>query len=286
MNPVAASKVEVEEDKENIVIGKDMQTHDNIHNENTHSEVDEYTKSLISDIAIDEEGNIITIPPKTPLKDITQQQQSHSIEPIDLDHLKRDHSADNDINPQYKKKVHLIGHINFDTTLEVDYMTTLLQLESDKQVKHGFISLQPEITSEMRATLVDWMSDVVNWVPYNEETFFLAVNYVDRYLSVRGVRKNLLQLLGVAALHTAGKYEEVDPPSCTMLAPLAGKRESCKRVNSMELKIGTAINFDYNVATHLAFLKALCLFDESNVTTSSEIFTSAVVKINIICVNI
>lgn len=261
------------EDKENIVNTKD---------ETTTTITDEETQRLLSDIIIDEDGNIVTITPQTPLKDITQRQHSSSTTTTENNNnstqLKRNNSHNTtELEPQLKK-THFIHPINLNSSLEADYIDTLFQLESAKQVKHGFISLQPEITSDMRSTLVDWMSDVVNWVPYNEETFFLAVNYVDRYLSVRGVRKSSLQLLGIAALHTAGKYEEVDPPSCTMLAPLAGKRETCKRVNLMELKIGTAIDFDYNVATHMAFIRGLTVFDESNISTSSDIFTNAVVN--------
>ena len=277
---------------------------------------------MISDITIDEDGNITTIAaPQTPqqstktsslnpssltsksssisllpLKDITNQQQSTSSSSSSSSTIKlkrgytefaesnhenstEDSKLNND-NSNKNKKVHLISqYIDLSSTLGSDYLQTLFQLESKKPVTHGFLALQPEVTADMRTTLVDWMSDVVNWVPYNEETFFLAVSYVDRYLSVRGVRKGLLQLLGIAALHTAGKYEEVDPPSCTMLAPLAGKRESCKRVNLMELKIGVAIEFDYNVVTHLQVLKGITLFDEDKITTSSDIFTSAIVNL-------
>lgn len=47
----------------------------------------------------------------------------------------------------------------------------------------------------------------------------------------------------------------------------------------MELKIGVAIEFDYNVVTHLQVLKGITLFDEDKITTSSDIFTSAIVNL-------
>lgn len=46
----------------------------------------------------------------------------------------------------------------------------------------------------------------------------------------------------------------------------------------MELKIGVAIEFDYNVVTQLQVLKGITLFDEDKISTSSNIFTNAIVK--------
>ena len=286
--------------------GGDKTTPDKRSNNNINNEASPFTQAMLADIAIDENGNITVLGSQTPLKEVTQQKQQ--IKKDETHHsqqqqrqqpthsLKRPYEEEEEEEGSTKggnssnaslsvdseslahKKVHLSKWVDFSTSLEEDYMQTLFQTESAKCVQHGFISRQPEVTADMRATLVDWMGDVANWVPLNEETLFLAVNYVDRYLSVRGVRKANLQLLGIAALHTAGKYEEVDPASCSMLAPLAGKRETCKRVNTMELKIGVALDFDYNVATHMAFLRGLTLFDESHISISSGVFTNALVK--------
>lgn len=45
------------------------------------------------------------------------------------------------------------------------------------------------------------------------ETLFITVNIVDRYLSEVSVEKDLIQLVGVAALLIASKYEEIYPPN-------------------------------------------------------------------------
>ena len=42
------------------------------------------------------------------------------------------------------------------------------------------------------------------------ETLYLTVNILDRFLSVKQVRRSKLQLVGVAALSIAAKYEETD----------------------------------------------------------------------------
>ena len=44
------------------------------------------------------------------------------------------------------------------------------------------------------------------------ETLYLAVSYVDRYLSQRPVQRNKLQLVGVTCMLLASKYEEIYAP--------------------------------------------------------------------------
>lgn len=48
--------------------------------------------------------------------------------------------------------------------------------------------------------LVDWMIDVAMEYKLENETLQLAVNYVDRFLSIMVVDKEKLQLVGTTAL--------------------------------------------------------------------------------------
>ena len=53
----------------------------------------------------------------------------------------------------------------------------------------------------------------------HKETFALAVDYIDRYLSVvTNVPKTQLQLLGISSLFIAAKLEEIYPPKLTEFA--------------------------------------------------------------------
>lgn len=57
-----------------------------------------------------------------------------------------------------------------------------------------------------------------------EETLFLTVYLIDKYLEKRGemiTDETTLDLLSVTALYTAGKYEDIWPPKLdTILASL------------------------------------------------------------------
>lgn len=65
----------------------------------------------------------------------------------------------------------------------------------------------------MRATLVDWLLQVHLRYHMLPETLWIAINLVDRFLSVRVVSLVKLQLVGVTAMFIAAKYEEILAPS-------------------------------------------------------------------------
>ncbi len=85
----------------------------------------------------------------------------------------------------------------------------------------GIWRLQRTVTPQMREAVVAWLSDASADFELLRETFLLAVNYMDRYLSRTPVDEpDRLQLLGVACLLLAAKYEEVRPPAAQDLLDL------------------------------------------------------------------
>ena len=64
----------------------------------------------------------------------------------------------------------------------------------------------------MRTTLIDWLLQVHLRYHMLPETLWIAVNLVDRFLSVRVVSLVKLQLVGVTAMFIAAKYEEILAP--------------------------------------------------------------------------
>jgi cyclin B len=66
---------------------------------------------------------------------------------------------------------------------------------------------QPSISEWMRSLLVDWMVEVQESFELNHETLYLAVKLVDLYLMKVPVSKEILQLIGAAALFIACKYD-------------------------------------------------------------------------------
>ena len=65
----------------------------------------------------------------------------------------------------------------------------------------------------MRTTLVDWLLQVHVRYHMLPETLWVAINIIDRFLSVRVVALQKLQLVGVTSMFIAAKYEEIIAPS-------------------------------------------------------------------------
>merc|ERR1712055_634794 len=84
------------------------------------------------------------------------------------------------------------------------------KLEERGAVRSDFLSGCP-ITEKMRAVLIDWLVEVQMQFKLLQETLFLTVNTIDRFLAVEGknVYKSRLQLVGVAAMFLVSKIEEV-----------------------------------------------------------------------------
>ncbi|XP_011619938.1 cyclin-A1 isoform X1 [Takifugu rubripes] len=119
----------------------------------------------------------------------------------------------------------------------------------------GFLENHPEITGDMRATLVNWMVEVVREYKLRSETLHLSVNYVDRFLSqTTSVRRDKLQLVGTSALMIAAKYEEVDPPDLDEFVYTTDSTYSRRQLSRMEHFILNALRFRMAAPTIDQFL--------------------------------
>lgn len=67
-------------------------------------------------------------------------------------------------------------------------------------------SRHPTLQPRMRAILLDWLIEVCEVYKLHRETYYLAMDYIDRYLSThQNVPKNQLQLIGITCLFIAAK---------------------------------------------------------------------------------
>lgn len=88
---------------------------------------------------------------------------------------------------------------------KLDIYEHLLELNETTKPNLHLIQQQPEINLRMRPLLLDFLMDVINKLNSSKATFPLAVNIIDRYCSVRIVKKQHYQLLGLTALWIACK---------------------------------------------------------------------------------
>jgi hypothetical protein len=85
-------------------------------------------------------------------------------------------------------------------------LNSLLNLEDYYRVDANyFIHMQNEIKPWMRKMLATWMLEVCKNQGKEEDVFVLAMNILDRFLSVQQIGKRHLQLLGTVSMFLASK---------------------------------------------------------------------------------
>ncbi|KAG7204794.1 hypothetical protein KM043_005201 [Ampulex compressa] len=130
--------------------------------------------------------------------------------------------------------------------------------ETQHRPKPGYMRKQVDISYSMRAILVDWLVEVAEEYRLQTETLYLAVSYIDRFLSYMSVVRAKLQLVGTAAMFIAAKYEEIYPPDVGEFVYITDDTYTKKQILRMEHLILRVLSFDLTVPTPLAFLMEYC----------------------------
>merc|ERR1712055_715535 len=163
----------------------------------------------------------------------------------------------------------------------------LRQLEMRGAVRLDFLSGCP-ITDKMRAVLVDWLVEVQMQFKLLQETLFLTVNTIDRFLAVVG--------------KTVCKIEEVYAPAVSDFVYITDNAYSEAEIRNMELQIIRALNFDLCHPISLNFLRRyskagdvemlqhslakytleVCLLDYHLLTTPGSLLASAALCLSLL----
>uniref|UniRef100_A0A6B2L9T3 Uncharacterized protein n=1 Tax=Arcella intermedia TaxID=1963864 RepID=A0A6B2L9T3_9EUKA len=134
------------------------------------------------------------------------------------------------------------------------------KLKEASQKLVDFMSAQPEITPQMRSILVDWLGEVSEEYDLAPDTLFLAVNYIDRFLSACVVQRCQLQLVGITCMLIACKYEEIQAPFVEDFVHITDCTYTREEILKTELYILNKLNFSLTVCTIRNFLpRFMCL---------------------------
>lgn len=109
--------------------------------------------------------------------------------------------------------------------------------EAEKKISSTYlkdVQLPTEVKDTSRAFLVEWIIDVHRKFRLVPETLYVTVFLIDRYLSIKAIKKSQLHILGVTALLIATKYEEIYPPDLRDLLSVSENKFSRKEVIDME----------------------------------------------------
>ncbi|XP_045105761.1 G2/mitotic-specific cyclin-A-like [Portunus trituberculatus] len=145
-------------------------------------------------------------------------------------------------------------HARADDVFDVpEYASDIYHYSRQAEVFHkpraNYMSKQMDITANMRWILVDWLVEVAEEYTLHAETLYLAVSYIDRFLSHMSVKRDKLQLVGTTAMFIAAKFEEIYPPDVSQFAYITDNTYKVGQILRMEHLILKVLSFDMAVPT-------------------------------------
>lgn len=124
-----------------------------------------------------------------------------------------------------------------------------------------------------RATLLDWIMSVCECYHLRRVTYYLTVDYIDRYLTLRynlanikemqvtqwcffrpSTPKNYLQLIGVSSLLIASKLEEIYPPKVFEYEYVCDGAFTMDEILACEVLLLSTLGWDMNPMTPTGWL--------------------------------
>ena len=125
------------------------------------------------------------------------------------------------------------------------------------KARYNYMKEQKEINQQMRSILIDWLIDVHYKFGFTDETLFMTVSIIDRYLSVNQISRLKLQLLGITALLIACKHEEIDLPKIGDFTYITDNAYVKDEVIQMENDVLKVLNFSLLYPSPIKFYEYL-----------------------------
>merc|ERR1712042_14958 len=113
------------------------------------------------------------------------------------------------------------------------------------------------VNGKMRGVLIDWLIEVHSQFKLLQETLFMTVYVIDKFMQTEGysVRRNKLQLVGVTAMFISSKVEEMYAPEINDFVYITDNAYTAGEIRQMELKLLAALKFNFSRPLPLHFLR-------------------------------
>ncbi|PIA13012.1 B-type cyclin [Coemansia reversa NRRL 1564] len=148
-----------------------------------------------------------------------------------------------------------------------DIFGYMRELEVKLMPDPNYIERQSALSWATRSILVEWIVQVHQRFNLLPETLYLCINFVDRFLSIRAIKVNKLQLVGAVCLLLAAKYEEMYVPSVKDIEFMVENNYKEAEILLAERYILRMLNFDLGWPGPLSFLRRISKADGYDMST-------------------
>ena len=189
-------------------------------------------------------------------------QKSLEIEKLIKKNSPKKNNNDDDEDPKKYFDTSNINNIQIPKEyLNIIYYNLLKEEETDLKPKaeYTYMKKQKEINEQMRSILIDWIIDVHFKFGFTDETLFMTVLIIDRYLTINQISRTKLQLLGITALMIACKHEEIDVPKIDDFIYITDNAYVREEVYKMENDVLKELNFSLLYPSPIKFFEYLSL---------------------------
>ena len=135
-----------------------------------------------------------------------------------------------------------------------EFHAFLRTVENERFPLVDWMALHNIISLNHREMLVDWLVEVVDVFDMSIRSVYLAVQFVDRYIGQKLIKRESFQLVGATCLHIASKCEDVSYIGVEDLAVCADNVYLSQDVLSKEEEILNDLDFNLSSATVLDFV--------------------------------
>ena len=228
--------------------------------------------------------NIINIKKNNYIKgknDIIKQRNNNKLIDIFNPVTKNRDGNENKNNPSFKIQKKVINNYLFITknvflleelNIKKDFLTEILiGLKKDEKINKPCYSNDifknqdsTQINEKHRAVVIEWLSYIVHYFSQSNETLFMSINIMDRYISKKKITLNIYQLVAISSYLIASKYEDTFTPSIDDLIYISKNIYNHNDITTMEKDILNILNFDIFSVSSYQFFSSFYLISNIN----------------------
>merc|ERR1711953_1476318 len=152
-------------------------------------------------------------------------------------------------------------------------LDNLLLSEDNLRITDYCRTTQTNIKPHMRKIVTDWMLEVCEERNSQSEVFFLAVNYLDRFLSLVNIKKTQFQLVASVCILLASKFHEIDHLTTANLVIYTDNSVSVLELREWEIFVLSVLQWELSAATAHSFIQHFCNKinnDNNNIRSQAE----------------